>query len=111
MIGGNVKLELLVKSTEENELGEQVVAYAPLKTITGWLDYTGGLANREWDATIENSTHIFLADYVALGVNDENMLKASVDGQEYIVQKIDDPMGLHRQLEIYLKQIGDGSDV
>ena len=41
-IGGNVTATLQISETETNAIGEQVRTWADLKTLTGWLDLTGG---------------------------------------------------------------------
>ena len=50
---------------------------------------------------------MFVADYKQLS----DMIKAEnsrmvIDGQVYDIMLIDDPMGMHEQLEIYLKYTG-----
>ena len=60
-----------------------------------------------YNAKIQESTHVFVADYVALDsrIKAENS-RLIVNGNIYDVMLIDDPMELHQQLEIYLKYTG-----
>lgn len=108
MIGGNTTATIETKSTTKNAIGEAVEAWNPVQDITGWLDYQSGDSRyTTFNAKIQESTHIFVADYVALdaSVKAENS-RLIVNGGRYDVLLIDDPMGLHKQLEIYLKYTG-----
>lgn len=109
MIGGNVTATIQVNTGEGyNRIGEKVDAWVNTQTITGWLDLSSGDSKYStFNAKIQESTHVFVADYVTL----DSSIKAEssrmiVDGARYDVMLIDDPMGLHKQLEIYLKFTG-----
>ena len=106
MIGGNTTAEIQIKTTTKNEIGEAVPAWETVQSITGWLDLQGGDSKHtSFNAKVQESTHIFLADYVALDVKAENS-RVLVNGERYDVMLIDDPMGLHKHLEIFLKYTG-----
>lgn len=108
MIGGNTKAILQVSTTTKNEIGEKVQAWQDAVTITGFLDLSSGDSKyTTYNAKMQESTHIFVADYVALdaSIKAENS-RLIVNGGRYDVMLIDDPMGLHKQLEIYLKYTG-----
>lgn len=108
MIGGNTIAILQVSTTTKNEIGEAVKAWTNVQSITGFLDLSGGDSKyNTYDAKIQESTHIFIADYVALdaSIKAENS-RMIVNGGRYDVMLIDDPMGLHKHLEIYLKYTG-----
>lgn len=109
MIGGNIKADIqLMTGVEQNSIGEQVPVWKTVQSITGFLDLSGGDSKYTiYDAKVQESTHIFIADYVKLdaGIKAENS-RMIVDGKQYDVMLIDDPMGLHKQLEIYLKYTG-----
>jgi head-tail adaptor len=108
MIGGNTKAILQVSTTTKNEIGEKVQAWHDAVTIKGFLDLSSGDSKyTTYNAKIQESTHIFVADYVALdaSIKAENS-RLLVNGGRYDVMLIDDPMGLHKQLEIYLKYTG-----
>lgn len=120
MIGGNTVLRFESSTTSSNTIGEPVLAWSPVGELTGWLDLrseTGHLGYTAYNAPIAESTHVFLADYDATiaAAKCEGCRAIEViitpdgqrhDGQRYDVQMIDDPMRIHRQLEIYLKHTG-----
>ena len=107
-IGGNIKATVQVFTQAKNEIGEMVKTWADAQTIKGWLDLQSGEArNTTFNAKIQESTHIFIADYVKLDsrIQAENS-RAIINGKRYDVMLIDDPMEMHKQLEIYLKYTG-----
>ena len=111
MIGGNkdgVFQILQTDTTTRNEFGERVPVWTDVQAIKGFLDMSNGDSKRtSFNAKIQESTHIFIADYVPLdaSIEAENS-RMVVDGKRYDVMLIDDPMELHKQLEIYLKYTG-----
>ena len=108
MIGGNTQGTFQISTVESNDIGEKVKAWADVQTITGWLDLQAGDSKyTTYNAKMQESTHIFVADYVPLdaSISAENS-RMIVEGGRYDVMLIDDPMGLHKQLEIYLKYTG-----
>lgn len=108
MIGGNTTAEIRVLSTVKNEIGGTTKAWTTVQTVKGWLDLSGGDSKYStFNAKIQESTHVFISDYVALGagIKAENS-RLIVNGKIYDVLLIDDPMELHKQLEIYLKYTG-----
>ncbi len=108
MIGGNITAEIQLKAITEDEYGEQIKDWQTVQNIKGWLDLSGGDSKyTTYNAKIQESTHVFIADYVALDsrIKAENS-RLIVNGNIYDVMLIDDPMELHQQLEIYLKYTG-----
>ena len=108
MIGGNTTAEIQISTTTKNAIGEAVQEWKTVQSITGWLDLSSGDSKyTTYNAKVQESTHIFIADYVALdaSIKAENS-RVVVNGGRYDVMLIDDPMGLHKQLEIYLKYTG-----
>ena len=106
MIGGNTTAIVQKSITGKNAIGEAVKAWENVTEIKGWLDLqTGDSKYTTYNAKMQESTHIFVADYVKLNVKPENS-RLIIDGGRYDVMLIDDPMGLHKQLEIYLKYTG-----
>lgn len=134
MIGGNTIAEIQLKtSTAKNEIGEAVPGWEAVAKIKGFLDLSGGNSNYvTYNTKVQESTHIFLCDFVNLVVlgtewewdtldfkysfinknSSENIQLISenarivIDGKRYDVMVIDDPMGLHKHLELYLKYTG-----
>ena len=108
MIGGNEQAEIQIGTTTSNAIGEHVKAWETVQTLKGWLDQQGGDSKYStYNAKVQESTHIFLADYVPLDkrIKAENS-RAVIDGYVYDIMLIDDPMNRHRQLELYLKYTG-----
>lgn len=107
-ISGNKHMQLQIKTTTTNAIGEQVAKWETLQQVTGWLDLQAGDSKyTTYDAKIQESTHIFISDYVplALGITAETS-RAVIDGVTYDIMLIDNPMGMNQQLEIYLKYTG-----
>lgn len=107
-IGGNITGTLQTATYDNNSSGEQVPIWTDRQTLTGFLDLMSGSAGyTAYNAKIQESTHVFLCDYVELpkDVKTETA-RMVIDGQAYDVTYIDDPMGLHEHLEIYLKYTG-----
>ena len=109
-IGGNIKAVIQTYTVTKNEIGEQVKSWTDKQTLKGWLDLQGGDSKyTTFNAKIQESTHIFIADYVPLadGVQAENS-RMTIDGKRYDILLIDNPMemGGGSQLEIYLKYTG-----
>lgn len=106
MIGGNIEAILQQKNgSTPNEIGEKIPAWADLQTLTGWLDLSSGDSKYTYNAKLQESTHIFMCDYVAIDrkATDKRLV---VSGDIYDVLLIDDPMELHQHLEIYLRYVG-----
>lgn len=107
-IGGNKQMLLQVSTVTKNAIGEQVKSWETLQRLTGWLDLSGGDSKYQtYNAKIQESTHVFVADYVQLaeGITAETS-RAVIDGKVYDIMLIDDPMEMHQQLEVYLKYTG-----
>ena len=112
-IGGNIDCILKIEEVTTSAIGEKVKKWVDLITINGFLDLQNqnkDFAN--YNKAMEDSTHVFICDYVS--ITDKNgkkikatKLKATIDGDDYDVTYIDDPMQLHYHLEIFLKRVGD----
>lgn len=108
-IGGNIWMQIQKKTgSTKNAISEQVPTWADVQKIWGWLDMmTGTSGYSTYSAKIQESTDVFLADYVPLapGVTAETA-RAVIDGQIYDIKYIDNPMGMNAQLEFFLKYTG-----
>lgn len=108
-IGGNITATIQTVTTKRNSIGEQVKTWADKKALRGWLDLSGGDSKyTTFNAKIQESTHVFVADYVSLsGIEPENS-RMVINGKVYDILLIDNPMemGSGSQLEIYLKYTG-----
>lgn len=106
MIGGNTEAVLQQKTgSETNTIGEKVPLWSNIQILQGWLDYSGGDAKYTYDTKLQETTHIFICDYVSIDLKPEDK-RLKINGNTYDVLMIDDPMGLHQQLEISLKFVG-----
>ncbi|MDE6975019.1 MAG: hypothetical protein K2P38_18315 [Lachnospiraceae bacterium] len=116
-IGGNRTAVIQVMDVARNKIGEsETVHIDALQGITGWLDLSGGDSRHlDYNAKVQESTHIFLCDYLELEykvegrpdikITPENS-RMVIDGEVYEVMLYDDPMGMHEHFEIYLKYTG-----
>ena len=117
MIEGNISVQLQVSTTKKNAIGEPVKTWHPVTDLVGWLDFQSGQAGyNNFNAKIQESTHIFVGDYKPIPemitidgkdiwLSAENT-RLVADSQEYDVLLIDNPMRLNYQWEIYLKFTG-----
>lgn len=109
-IGGNITAVIQTATTTQNAIGEQVKAWTDAQTLKGWLDLTAGDSKyTTYNAKLQESTHVFVADFVALasGIAAENS-RMVINSKVYDILLIDNPMemGSGSQLEIYLKFTG-----
>ena len=104
MIGGNTTAVLQVKTSSKNAFGEKTETWDDVTTITGFLDFTGGDGSYKsnFKGAVEETTHLFICDYVDLNVK-PTQCRLLIDDKVYDVLMIDDPMNLHKHLEIMLK--------
>lgn len=107
-IGGNINGSIQTKSTTKNEIGESVETWAEALSLCGWLGLQSGDSKRtNYNAKLEESTHVFLCDYdaeaYALASQDTRMI---IKGFVYDVLLIDNPDEMNEQLEIYLRKVG-----
>lgn len=117
-IGGNIDCVLKYESVTDSfgrfeavETGEQIKTLVELLTVKGFLDLmSNGKDYATYNKAMSESTHVFVCDYVSIVLPNGKKakateLKATIDGEDYDVQYIDDPMGLHYHLEIFLKKV------
>ena len=109
-IGGNLAATIQVPTITKNVIGETEQTWLDVQTIKGWLDLSSGNSGyANYNAKIQESTHIFIADYVKLNskIQAENS-RAIINSKHYDVMLIDNPMemGNGSQLEIYLNYTG-----
>ena len=109
MIGGNIKATIQTyKTKDENAIGEKVKNWSDRQTLKGWLDLAGGSSNYvTYASKVQESTHVFLCDYVQLPADVKAEYARMVIGEKaYDIMLIDNPMEMCQQLEIYLKYTG-----
>lgn len=107
MIGGNTKAVLRqISGTAVNAIGEAITQWEDIQTMTGFLDLSGGDSRYStYDTKLQESTHVFICDFVEIDRKPNNK-RLVVNGVEYDILLIDDPMELHQHLEIMLKMVG-----
>lgn len=110
-IGGNITGIVQTKGTsQKNAIGEREFVPGKEISIIGWLGLQNGDSKyTNFNAKIEESTHVFLCDYnseiYALTEEDQD-IKMTIKGKIYDVLLIDNPDEMDEQLEIYLRKIG-----
>ena len=102
-IGGNKTLLIQVKSSEKtNRMGEPIQSWVTVYSPKGFLDLiTGDSHYNNYSAKIQESTHIFICDYFEFNHRIDEA-KAVIDGVDYDIKLVDDPVGLKKHMEIYL---------
>lgn len=105
MVGGNITAKILKREPGEPDArGIRTPGWAVASTLHGYLDMITGDSNYNRSAKVRESTHVFLTAYRKINLT-ERETRAEIDGSVYDVTMIDDPMGMHAHLEIYLKYI------
>lgn len=107
-IGGNITGRIQTKTTEKNAMGEAEKTWSDAVSQVGWLGFQSGDSKyRNFNAKIEESTHVFLCDFnpalYSLADRDTRMI---IKGFVYDVLLIDNPDEMDEQLEIYLRKVG-----
>lgn len=109
MIGGNTLAVLQTKTTTKNAFGEKVEAWTDLQLLKGFLDFIGGDGSYKsnFKGAVEETTHLFICDYDNVASQaTPSQCRLIISGKVYDVLMIDDPMNLHKHLEIMLKYNG-----
>lgn len=108
LIGGNTTAKIQTRTITADAYGEHIETWVDAASLTGWLDLSNGDSRRTNYAKMEESTHVFVSDYIPLtGIVPENS-RMVINGNHYDILLIDNPMemGSGSQLEIYLKFLG-----
>ena len=107
-IGGNITATIQTKTGTKNSIGENVPSWSDSFTVLGWLDLSSGDSKyTNFSAKIQESTHVFLCDYVSElnSVTAENA-RMIINDLVYEILLIDNPMGMCEHHEVYLRFIG-----
>lgn len=138
IFGNTVGLIQVKSSVGRNTIGEETHEWVDAVSLPGYLDYASGDSNLTYNAKLQETTHYFFCDFrplqdlgtgwiwdpfsfvdgvitsteqgVDVDVTSENG-RMVINGNIYQILLIDDPMGMHEHLEIYLKYIGGGLGV
>lgn len=106
MIGGNVTATIQAKTTSRNEYGALTDSWKEVTTVKGFLDYSGGDGSYKSDfkGDLAETTHIFICDFNStVAQATATLSRLIIDNKIYDVLMIDDPMNLHKHIEIILK--------
>ena len=114
---GNATALLQVKVVTTSEIGAPVSKWHDVVELEGFIDLQAGDSKYTTaNAKMQESTHVFVGEYKPIPDTLEvegqivqvraETTRMVADSQRYDVMLIDDPMGLHEQLEIYLKFTG-----
>lgn len=109
MIGGNVTATIQAYTdVTTNAVGETKPNWQNVQTLRGWLDLSSGESRyNTYTAKVQESTHIFLCDYVPLHASIKaEQSRMLINGKRYDIMLIDNPMGMNQHYEIYLKYTG-----
>lgn len=105
-IGGNIYAMLQKKEITKNAIGESIDVWNDYKEIYGFLDLSSGSSTYgNYNAKIQESTHLFIMDYEELEINETNS-RLICNNKIYEITLIDNPMNLNEHIEIYLKYVG-----
>lgn len=108
MIGGNIDALIQFSATNKNAIGESVKSWMSAQTVHGFLDLMSGDAKySNFNAKIQESTHVFICDYVELDprITSENS-RMLIQDKIYDIVLIDNPMELNQHIEFYLTYTG-----
>lgn len=133
-IGGNLHGIIQIKTiTGKNEIGENITDWLDVCSMKGFLDLMGSDVNREkYFAKVKECSHVFICDFKNLhNLTDDwlwdplrfdhtlikknaspgevevtsELCRLIVKNKIFRIKYIDDPMELHKHLEIYLDEV------
>lgn len=107
-IGGNITASIQVKTVNgKNAIGESLKSWSTVYSPIGFLDLANGDSKyTNYNAKIQESTHLFLCDYFEMSGVDIANSRMIIGSNVYDIMLIDDPMGMHEHYEFYLAFTG-----
>ena len=141
MIDGNITAIVQIRDEgQKNAIGERTHEWTDVVKLFGYLDFQSGQNTyNTYNAKVQETTHIFICDFrnyerlsgdwiwnpftITNGIVESSVPGSEgqsvtsengrmvVNGNIYDILLIDDPMGMHQHLEIYLKYVGSGLGV
>lgn len=107
-IGGNMSAVIQARENAgKSAIGTCEQVWIDKITLRGWLDLSNGDSKyTNFNAKVQESTHIFLCDYQPLPDVESENARMVIQGQIYDILLIDDPMNMNEHLEIYLRFVG-----
>lgn len=107
-IKGNIHAEIHTSTVTVNDIGENVPTWGKAAETDGILSLQNGDSKyQNFNAKIEESTHVFLCEYSPeiYALADRNT-RLICKGRFYDVLLIDNPDERNEHLEIYLRYVG-----
>lgn len=100
------------KTSDRNEIGETVNEWTDTHTVYGVLGLQSGDSKySNFDAKIEESTHVFICDFNAdIYALADTDVRCIIKNKMYDILLIDNPDELNYHLEIYLRYVGGQDD-
>lgn len=116
MIGGNKTLYIQTRSTSKNCIGEHEETWETIQSLVGFIDMiSSDSKSTSYNTKLVEATDLFIADYepikAFIDIENPRNARAVVENRVYDITYIDDPMGMHKHLEIYLKYTGGVNNV
>lgn len=104
--------KLLIKSKKrvDDGIGGFKFSFEDFMTVQGYIDLASGTDEAtKQNAAIEESTHYAIIPQYVAGIT-QDMELVDEEGKRYVITYVDDPMGIHHHLELYLtfKEADDG---
>lgn len=96
--------------TIKNSIGEDIPTYTDSQSLVGFLDLLAGDTQRTYNSKLQETTHVFICDFVPIDDVPENS-RFIINNEIYEITLIDNPMNLNQHLEIFLKYLGGDADV
>lgn len=88
-------------STGENELGQEIFEHKRVAVFAGYMDMLDGSESTDKLAYLAESTHVILTKDMTVDAEIED--KIEVNGKNYEVTYVDNPVNIGHHLEIYVK--------
>ena len=132
-IGGNIRAYIQIKTTTgKNDIGERITDWTDVCSIKGFLDLMGSeVKKNEYYAKVKEASHVFICDYrnlqnltddwlwdplkfdhtlIKKGTTEKievtsELCRMCIKGRIFRIKYIDDPMELHKHLEIYVDEV------
>lgn len=103
-------LKIQTKTQTPDGIGGLLETWDDYTTVQGYIDLTTGTdLNTMQNAYTEQSTHIAVIPEYTAGINDD-MRVVDETGRWYSITYVDDPVGVHHHLELYLNYGGEVSE-
>lgn len=101
------KLMIQKREQMDDGIGGLTESWTDYRTTSGYLDLVQGTdLNASQQAFLQESTHVAVIPFYQDGITDKMRLIDEA-GRWYEITYVDDPVGVHHHLELYLKFGGE----